>query len=937
MRRIRPLVLVPLCLLASASFAAGQQRDPKAPIPLDPLVRAGRLDNGLQYFVRANTKPEKRAQLMLVVNAGSVLEDDDQLGLAHVVEHMSFNGTAHFRKQELVNYLESIGMQFGADLNAYTGFDETVYVLTVPTDTGSALERGVQILEDWAHEVSFDSTEVEKERGVVVEEWRLGQGAGARLRDQVFPVLFGGSRYAVRLPIGTKESIETFKRPVLLRFYNDWYRPDLMAVVAVGDFDAARVESMIRQKFTPLRNPTKERARANFPVSDHPSPQVVVATDPEATGTSVNVYYGQPVAPTGTFAAYRRSLVAQLYNGMLNARLGELAQQADPPFVGASSTEGALVRTRGAYSVGAAVREGEILRGLDAILTEAARVARHGFTATELQREKSDMLRYYESAFAERDKTESSDYADEYARHFLEGEGVPGITLEYDLVREYLPAITLADVNALAGVWMTAANRVVVVQAPKKAGQTLPSGADLLAAFTKVQQKDIAPYHDVVAVEALVPAPPSPGTITSERRYDNVGVTEWRLSNGVRVLLKPTDFKADEVLVRGFSPGGLSLVSDSDYVSGGFSTTLVRFSGLGSFDATQLQKVLAGKAVNVQPAIDDLTEGVLGSASPKDLETLLQLVWLTMTAPREDSVAFRSLMTRLRGVVEQQQASPEVAFSDTLTVTLAQHHQRSRPVTPALLDEIDRTRAFRVYRDRFADASDFTFVLVGSFQPDSVRPLVLRWLGGLPSSRRTESWKDDGERPPTGVVTRVVHSGAEPKSRTAIVFTGPLDYSRENLLLLRSLGDALEIRLREVLREELGGTYDVSVQASGARDPWAHYSFTVDFGAAPERLDSLVNVVFTEIAKLQTAGPDSATLQKVQENQRRTFETSMKENGFWLNQLVGSALQGTDPGTFLNTPALIDAVTPQRIAGAARDWLVKDRYVRVSLMPVSTK
>lgn len=920
-------------VLAFVAPAAAQQPDPAARIPLDPAVRSGQLENGLRFFVRANAMPEDRAELMLVVDAGSILEDDDQRGLAHVVEHMAFNGTENFEKQALVDYLETIGMRFGADLNAYTGFDETVYLLTVPTDTGEALERAIQILEDWAHRITFDPVEIDQERGVLIEEWRLGQGAGARLRDQVFPVLFRGSRYADHLPIGSRESLESFDHDALIRYYRDWYRPDLMAVVAVGDFDAERVESLIRERFAGLSGPARPRQRIAYSVDDHAETLVVIATDPEATGTSVNVYYKQPVPESGTYRSFRRSLVGSLFNGMLNSRLAELARQADPPFVGASSSEGDIVRTAAAYSIGAAVREGEVLRGLDAILTEAERVARHGFTATELEREKSDILRFYETSYAEREKTESSSLANEYARHFLQGEAVPGIAVEFELAGRYLPEIMLPEVNALADEWLTDDNRVVVVQAPRKEEAPLPSEAEILGAFAAAGQADIAPYVDEVAPTVLVAEPPLPGSITTEQEYPESGVTEWLLSNGARVLLKPTDFKDDEVVFRAFSPGGLSLVSDDDYLSGAFSASLATASGLGAMDATRLEKALAGKAVAVRPGMDELTEGLSGGAAPGDLEAMLQLIHLYFTSPREDTTAFRSLVSRLRGVLENQEASPDQAFADTIGVTMAQYHPRGMPVTAARLDELDHDRAHGIFSERFGGADDFTFVFVGSFDIETIRPQVLRWIGGLPRSGRTETWRDNGIRPPDGVVTKIVKKGLEPRSQTALLFSGPFEYSRENAFLLGALSDALDIQLRDVLREELGGTYGVQVGRSASRDPWQNYSVQIFFGSAPERVDSLTAVVFDEIERVQASGPSPETLDKVRETQRREFETNLRQNGYWLSRLVTAVLHGRAPDDLADVPALIDGLSVERIAEAARLYLRRDRYVRVSLMP----
>ncbi len=917
-----------------AQDARVQQRQlaPTDTLPVDPAVRVGRLDNGLRYYIRANPRPEKRAELRLAVDAGSVLETDVQRGLAHFVEHMAFNGTKNFAKQELVAYLESIGMRFGADLNAYTSFDETVYMLTVPTDTGTFLERGIQILEEWAHHQVFDPAEVEKERGVVIEEWRAGRGALARMSDKMFPVLLKGSRYAERLPIGDRTVLESFDPALLRAFYAEWYRPDRMAIVAVGDFDPQRVERLIRERFSALPRP-QPSDRPLFPVPDHPKTLFSVVTDPEATNSSVTVFHKLPVEPQRTVSDYRRSLVEQLYNGMLNARLDELRQQADPPFLGAGSSKGQILRTKGAYIVGAGVADNGIERGLDAMLTETERVARHGFTATELEREKTNLLRSYEQAFAEREKSNSETYAFEYVSSFLEGEPIPGIAIEYELAQRFLPTIDLTEVNTLGRTWMVEKNRVIVAQAPEKEGVRVPTHEGLLAVFEAVKQKDIAAYEDNVASTALITRPPTPGTIAAEKKHEAVDVTEWTLSNGVRVLLKETDFKDDELLLGAVSPGGLSLAPDARLISSTFAATAIYAGGLGEMNRVQLDKALAGKAVQVSPGISELTESINGGGSPKDAETLFQLIYLWFTAPRADSAAFQSLRSRFQAQLANRAADPEAAAADTLQLTLVQYHPRSPLITTASLDawRLDESHAF--YKDRFADASDFTFVFVGSLDVDSIRPLVLRYLGGLPSKRRHERWRDSGIRPPTGVIEKVVRKGIEPKSQTTIIFTGPFEYSRDHRHLLASVRDALEIELRDVIREDLGGTYGVNVSHTTSRDPWQRYSLTIEFGAAPDRLEELTRVAFAHIEKVQTQGFAAATIEKVKETQRRTFETNMKQNGYWVSQLLGAAQLGEAPDAFLRYPSLVDALTAQQVQDAAKRYLRKENYVRVSLVP----
>jgi len=904
-------------------------------LPVDPAVTVGTLPNGLRYYVRANPKPEKRAELRLVVNVGSVLEDSDQRGLAHFAEHMAFNGTTHFEKQELVHFIERVGMRFGPDLNASTSFDETVYMLQIPTDSAQLMARAFDILEDWAHLVTFDTAEVRKERGVVIEEWRRGRGAGARMFDKQLPVLFRGSRYAERLPIGTRELLETFDPTALRRFYADWYRPDLMAVVAVGDFDKDSVEHLIKRHFSaiPRRAGNGVRPRTVFPVPDHDSTLVAVATDKEATTSSVQVIWKQPVRDERTVAAYRQGIVQGLYNSMLNDRLYELTQRPDAPFLGAGSGQGRLIRSKEIYSLGAGVKDGGIERALEALLTEAERVDRHGFTAAELERAKSDYLRGMERAYAEREKTNSGAYVEEYVSNFLTGEPIPGVAYEYDLAKALVPGITLAEVNALGREWISDKNRVILASAPDKAGVDVPSGQALLAVFHRVKQAPVAAYVDTVSDAPLVAKLPAAGRVVAERESTALGTREWTLSNGVRVIVKPTDFKADEVLFTAYSPGGSSLAPDSAYLSAVLATQVVQLGGVGPFSAIELQKKLAGKAVSVRPFIGDEQEGLTGSASPKDLETMFQLAYLYFTAPRRDSSAFLAFTTNAKSALANRGLSPQAAFQDTLQVTLAQHHPRARPITSERVDEIKLDQALAFYRDRFADASDFTFVVVGNVTPDSLKPLVERYLGGLPSRARKETWRDPGVVPPKGIVTREVRKGIEPRSETRIVFTGPFEYTAANRHALRSLSEVLSIKLREQLREELGGTYSVAVNASPSRVPRPEYALTIGFGSAPDRADQLAQAVFAQIDSLKANGASAADVAKVKEAQIRSRQTSLKQNGYWLSQLAAYDQNGEDPAGILTYESLVAKLTPAAVRDAARKYLNEENYVRVTLYP----
>ena len=905
------------------------------PLPVDSAVTVGKLPNGLRYYIRVNHEPRNRAELRLVVNVGSILEDSSQRGIAHFVEHMAFNGTTHFARQQLVDYLESTGVRFGADLNASTSFDETIYQLTVPTDSAGLLARGVQVLEDWAHGLTFDSAEVDRERGVVIEEWRIGRGAGQRISEKIFPVLFAGSRYAKRLPIGDPATIRSVPRKTLVDFYNEWYRPNLMAVVAVGDFDRDSVERLIRQHFSGLKPADGSQARPVYPVPPHDSTLVAVATDPEATSSAVAVYYLQPVREESTVGGYRHELVKDLYNAMLNSRLNEIAQRADPPFLGAGSAQGRVVRSSEAYVLSAVVADSGISRGLDALLTEAERVVQHGFTPTELERQKRELMRAVERAYDERDKMPSSSLVGDYVDNFLGDEPMMGVGDQWKLTKELLPGIQLAEVNELAERWLRGKNRVITASAPARDSASVPTGAELVALADSVEAARVVAYVDSAATGDLVENPPKPGRIVAARKISGIGVTEWTLSNGARVLLKPTDFKDDQLLFRAFSPGGTSLAPDSLFVPARTATSVVVVGGVGNFSATELEKALAGKSVSVTPTIGAYQEGIAGGGSPKDASTIFQLIYLYFTAPRSDSTAFISYQTRVKALVANRGASPAAAFSDTLEVILARHHPRAEPLTSATFDKMNLQESLDFYRDRFADASDFTFVFVGNIDTTTIKPLVERYIATLPATHRKESWRDIGMDYPRGVIRREVHKGSDDKSQTQIVFSGPFEYTRHDAYLLSALVDVLQIRLRDRLREQLGGTYGVAVNANPTPYPRQRYAVAVGFGSAPDRVDELTRAAFAEIDSLRKYGPTKADMEKVKEIEIRERESAMRENGSWLSLLSTYVHNEWDPRDILSYGEEVKKLKASDIRDAARKYLDERNYVAVSLYPAA--
>ena len=920
----------------------GALRDP---MPVGPGVIVGQLENGLQYYIRENSEPANRAEFSLVVKVGSVVEDEDQLGLAHFLEHMAFNGTENFEKQELIDFMESIGMRMGADLNAGTSFDETRYMLQIPTDSPEVMANTFQILEDWAHGLTLDPEEIDKERGVIIEEWRLRRGAAARIQDEQFPVLLRDSRYAERSPIGTVESLETFEHEALRRFYRDWYRPDLMAVIAVGDFDRAEVEALLIEHFEGISAPENPRERIEYSVPDHDETLFTIATDEELTSTSVAVYHMLALDEQETIGGYRQQLVEGLYNGMLNLRLGEIARNPNPPFLGAGSSKGSLVRSKGAYLLSANVPEDGIERGLEVVFTEAERVARFGFTASELERQKIDVLRGIERAYTDRANRGSASYAAEYSRAFLDDEPIPGIEYEFELYKRFIPEITLTEVNQIGSEWIRPQNRVVVVTGPEKEDLDMPSEEALLAVLTGVADMEITAYEETVIDQPLLAEIPEGSTVVGTREFAE-DIVEWELGNGVRVALKPTDFREDQVLFQGFSPGGTSLASDEEWIPASSATVLLQGGGLGPFNTTDLRRVLTGKVASARPFISSFEEGVTGSGSPQDLETMFQLIYMTFTAPRADPEYFEVFNTRNRTSLQNRDASPAVAFNDAINRIMTQDALRSRPVTVETLDHTDLGGSLAFYQDRFEDASDFTFIFVGNIDLDVMRPLVERYLGGLPSTNRVETWRDLGERPPRGVIEEIVRKGLEPQSQTRLFFTGSIDYGdRSQRLGIAVMTSVLETRLREVLREELGGTYSVSVGSSFSWRPAGQYRLSISFGSDPERADELLAAVYEEIDRLKSSPPDEAEVNDVLEAQRRAWETNQESNSWWLSVLDGryryllDQSDGRYPSgdvlleTLPTYGADLDALTPPRIQELARRYFDQDNRVRVTLLP----
>jgi zinc protease len=926
--------VVTLFIIGQSAFA---QDKTKEKLPIDPNVKIGKLSNGLTYYIRKNSKPEKKVELRLVVNAGSILEDDDQQGLAHFVEHMAFNGSKNFQKNDIVSFLQSIGVEFGADLNAYTGFDETVYILPIPTEKKENIDKGFQILEDWASTVAFDGAEIDKERGVVLEESRGGKGAEDRMFRVVYPKMFDGSKYAERLPIGKDEILKNFKYDVIKRFYRDWYRPDLMAVVVVGDLDVMEAERYIKTHFEKLKTVANTRVRALANVPARTTSEGLVVTDKEATNHVVEIYYpAQKEKETVTIGDYREYLIRRLFTSILSQRMQELVQKADPPFVFGGTFVGGYARGFESFQSIAYVAKGGPEVAINALVQENERARKFGFTSAELDRTKKMMMKGIERSFNERDKTESANIVDEYVNHFLQQEPIPGIEKEFQYHQDYLEGITLEEVNQYAAKNLPSPTsaKLVVLTGPETADFTLPSKEELLAMADNATKIEIKPYEEKAIAASLLDKKPAAGKIIATKENAAIGTTTITLSNGVTVILKPTDFKNDQVVMNATRFGGQYLFDAKERFNAEFSSVVVSQMGIGNFSPIDLRKVLAGKSASVSPRIGSISETLSGSCSAADLETMLQLTHLYFTQPRKDVELFTSFVTKQQTLYQNMASNPEFTFQDSVFNILYKGHPWSPKVPKAEnIGLISLDRAYDIYKARFGDASGFTFAIVGKFDLAAIKPLLEVYLGSLPTSGKKSTFKDPGLRPVKGIVKKEVRKGTEPKSFIRLFWNGEAPYNEVENLKLQALSEVLNIKIIESLREELGGIYSGGVFARMSKYPYANYSVGMALPCGPENVDKLITAALAEIEKIKKEGPSEADLNKVKETWKQQYEVNVKENSFWVSQLIQSVELGSDPTGVLTYEKRILALTPKDIKEAAVKYMNDKNYVQIVLNP----
>ncbi len=914
-------VVIAMCCFTFIYANPATAQDMNSPLPQDPNLVTGKLDNGLTYFIRSNHKPANKVELRLVVKAGSIVETDEQLGLAHFMEHMNFNGTKNFQKNELVSYLQSIGVQFGADLNAYTSFDQTVYILPIPTDKPDNLETGFQIIEDWAHNALLTDKDVDEERGVVLEESRLGKGADDRMLKKYFPKLAEGSLYAGRLPIGKDEVLKNFKYDKVRDFYNDWYRPDLQAVIIVGDIDVPTATKMLNKHFGRLKNPAREKERKYVSIAPRKAPEAMVVTDKEATNPIVLIKFPyQKKEPENTLADYRKNVIKALVLTMVNRRLSDLAQGATPPFLFAGVGTDDLVHGYEGLEVEMAPGNEGIEKPLKALTAELLKVEQYGFSETELELARKELMSGVEKHYKERNTTESREYVEEYIRVFLDGEAFPGIENEYKYQQSMLKNIFLPELNKTAQRFFSDRNTFTLVTAPDRPELKLPSSEQLLKMSEDAFRQKIAMDEEPAVAYALMATFPPSGLVVNMEAEQGFEANTYTLTNGIEVTVKPTNYKSDEILIKGVKKGGTGNYGVADRSNVKYATEVMDAMGYSVFTPVDIQHTLAGKKVEANMVIGDVTDEINGSSTVKDFETLLQLIYLQITSPRKDSALFTAYKKKQMGMIQFIAANPQAAFGDTTFKVLYNNNPLARSVIPtaADYDQINLNRAMEIYRNEFSGADGYHFFIIGNIPDQFIVPLMERYFGSLPSKGKVPAFKDNGVRPISGNREMKVYKGKEQKAMILEIYHGEIPYSEDLALKTQALAEVLNIKVIEELREKMGAIYGGGFNGAVTREPYSRYSMQLYLPCGPENVDKLMSAAHEEIAKLKTSGPDKKDLDKVKSQWKEQYKTELKENRFWLAKMESAIFWGADRQRALNFEAYVDKLTPADIQETAK-------------------
>ena len=905
-------------------------------IPFNSNVKFGKLSNGLTYYIKNNNKPEKKIELRLVLNVGSILEDDNQLGLAHFMEHMNFNGSKHFPKNELVSYLQTIGVKFGADLNAYTSFDETVYILPLPSDKEEIVEKGFTVLEDWAGGALLSDEEINKERGVVLEELRSGKGSQERMRNKYFPELLNGSKYASRLPIGNEELLKSFNPDLLRKFYKDWYRPDLMALVVVGDIDPNEAESKILAHFNNLKNPNTEKPRPlTISIPARQKETALSISDKEGEQTQLQIInYIKPSKQEILWVDYKSNLIKQLFGEMFNNRLSELTQKANPPFLFAFSGFQNFVRGYDAFTSSAILGKGDIKPAINTLIVETERIKKFGFTINELERAKKSTLTNYLNQSNERTKTNSNIVLGEFIRHFLNKEPMPGIQTEFEFVKQVLPDIKIEDINILSKDLEAGQKKFVLVTGPEKRDIEIPNNNALLALVDQSINSDIKPYNEKVIAATLLDKLPNGGKIVSEIKDVDLGTVQLKLNNGVIVTIKPTDFKNDEIRLSAARLGGSSLYDLKDKYSAAFASNIATEMGVKDLSPNDLQKFLSGKTVRLNPNISETSEGFNGISSKKDFETMLQLIYLYSTMPRKDDELFKSFISKQKSLMTGVFQNPSYLFMDTLSKVQTQNNPRAIGLTkPEEFDNINEDRAFEIFKEKFSNADGMNYYIVGSIDINEIKPLIAAYLGSLPSNKAEHNFKDLGVRPPKGEVKFIYKKGKEKKAQAVLNFVGETSFDADENIQLQAANEVLQIKMIEKLREEMGGVYGASVTGGIFKIPYGKFNINFNIPCGPENVDKLIAATIELIKTLKSEGPSEIDLAKVKEAWKKKYEEDVKTNAYWSNFLLTSFMYDTDPKRILSYEKRIDDLNINMVKKVANKYFDINNYITGILLP----
>ncbi|WP_125040474.1 M16 family metallopeptidase [Bacteroides faecalis] len=901
---LRGLFIAVLTICCNFQFVFAQ---PMQTLPVDKDVRIGKLDNGLTYYIRHNALPEKRAEFYIAQKVGSILEEPQQRGLAHFLEHMAFNGTKNFPGDEnglgIIPWCETKGIKFGTNLNAYTSVDQTVYnISNVPTENINVVDSCLLILHDWSSAIKLLDKEIDKERGVIREEWRSRNSGMQRIMTDALPTLFPDSKYSDCMPIGSIDVINNFPYQDIREYYAKWYRPDLQGIVIVGDINVDDIEAKLKKVFADVKAPTSPAERIYYPVPDNQEPLIYIGTDKEVKTPSFNIFYKHEATPDSiknTVNYYATQYMLNMAITMLNTRLAELIQTAEPPFTSANAGYGNffLAKTKEAFTLSGSSKLDGIELAMKTVLQEAERARRFGFTATEYERARANYLQAIETAYNERDKRKSGGFVDEYVNSFLDNEPIPGLEAECAIIKQLAPQITVEYINQIMGQLLTDNNQVVMMAGPEKEGMKYPTKEEIATWLKETKTLDVKAYEDKVSTEPLLSEEPKGGTIVSENSGEIYGSTKLVLSNGVTVYIKPTDFKADQILMQGISFGGTSLFPDNEILDISQINSVATVGGLGNFNKVELSKALAGKRASVGTSVSSLTESVSGSCPPRDFETMMQLTYLSFTAPRKDNEAFESYKNRLKAALQNKDANPMKAFQDTVSHILYGNHPRMLDLKEEMVDNINYDRIIEMYMDRFKDASDFKFYFVGNINIEEVKPLIAKYLGGLPAINRKETFKDTKMNIRKGNYKKEFAKKQEtPMATIMFLFSGKCKYDLRNNITLSFLEQALDMVYTAEIREKEGGTYGVNCNGSLSQYPKEELTLQIVFQTDPDPVKKakLASIVTEQLQKMAKEGPSEEHMQKIKEYMLKNYKDAQKENSYWLSNLNAYFYSGID-------------------------------------------